>query len=420
MNKKSYWFYLEPYVHISIKRNNCLLYNTLNGKILEYYNEPEITKVIKRLLLKKSLLVIKLTEEDMNHRPKILRFVKKTKKYFMGDLIDTKFSSGKPIQMMPILNILKDIQKLKKDSSRSIGENIMKYLTEVSFYLNNHCDLKCSICKDAYRQFLCCHKDKQRQIELGISQINDFLEQAGGSNLHQINILGGNILKYSKLKDLINILIGCQVKKVFYLNYLNINFGEEKLDIIKLCRPILQILATFPIDETKLRDTLDLIKQKKIDYQLKFIIQNEEEIEKTNSLISDINIDKVIFQPYFNNRNQTFFDKYVFVKKEQLLKSKPTPKDIYTRTSINPLNFGRIIIFSNGTIYANVNANIIGTLGKNSIYDAIYCEMENGKSWRRTRTKVNPCKNCIFDLLCPPLSNYEFVLERNNLCHIWK
>ncbi len=53
-----------------------------------------------------------------------------------------------------------------------------------------------------------------------------------------------------------------------------------------------------------------------------------------------------------------------------------------------------------------------------TIHGRTYKEMYRGKSWRRIRKKVEPCKKCTFEALCPPLSNYEYALGANNLCHI--
>jgi hypothetical protein len=46
-SKKSYWFYIDPYVHISVKNTIALLYNTLSGKILEVKNTPSVIKIIR-------------------------------------------------------------------------------------------------------------------------------------------------------------------------------------------------------------------------------------------------------------------------------------------------------------------------------------------------------------------------------------
>ena len=87
---------------------------------------------------------------------------------------------------------------------------------------------------------------------------------------------------------------------------------------------------------------------------------------------------------------------------------------------MNPLNFGKLFILNNGDIYANLNSTKIGIHGKDSISKVLYRELNKKNSWLQTRKNVEPCTNCVFDVLCPPISNYEYVLRKNNLCHIWK
>ena len=46
--------------------------------------------------------------------------------------------------------------------------------------------------------------------------------------------------------------------------------------------------------------------------------------------------------------------------------------------------------------------------------------MDKGKSWWKLRTNIKPCNNCLYNLLCPPISNYEYVIGKYNLCNIKK
>ena len=63
-SKKSYWLYIDPYVHISVKNTTALLYNTLSGKILEVKNRPSVNKIIKRLKMLDNIYVIKLFQRE--------------------------------------------------------------------------------------------------------------------------------------------------------------------------------------------------------------------------------------------------------------------------------------------------------------------------------------------------------------------
>ncbi|MCP4152978.1 MAG: hypothetical protein GY757_34920 [bacterium] len=104
--------------------------------------------------------------------------------------------------------------------------------------------------------------------------------------------------------------------------------------------------------------------------------------------------------------------------KTMIRETRPEREELLAKQVINPNYFGKIVVSSKGDIYANVNPPPIGKLGKETLYNVVYKELYSGRSWRRLRTQVKPCRNCIYEGLCPPLSNYETVLKRNNMCTV--
>jgi len=53
------------------------------------------------------------------------------------------------------------------------------------------------------------------------------------------------------------------------------------------------------------------------------------------------------------------------------------------------------------------------------LLDIIYQMLKNKTGdWFLIRSQVEPCKKCIYNFLCPPVSNYEFVMNSNNLCNV--
>ena len=81
-----YWLFLEPYVYISILEEEALLYNTLDGAILHFYDK-DIINLIKELNILDNLGVIpiKFTAND-----KISSFVDDLRNLFMGDVVPIK------------------------------------------------------------------------------------------------------------------------------------------------------------------------------------------------------------------------------------------------------------------------------------------------------------------------------------------
>lgn len=415
---RSYWFYIEPYVHIAAKGNRALFYNTMNGKPREYDN-PVIVKLIKKLDSEKNLLVIKLTEKELQN-PEISEFVKEVRADYAGDLIDTSYSQKRPIQMRPRVKIQKDVEEVTDDGESFMGEGIMENLSEISLYLTDRCSRDCSFCRDGYKQFLTCTKGRGSGVrELEIEKIEQFISETGGSSVFRFNILGGDIFSYPQFAAVVRLLDKTTKVKTYYTHYLDLIDREDELALIGNDLSYLNVMVDFPVSQEELEKAASLCKQRVKNFEFVFVIQEEKEIEITQNICSRLNIGAVSFKPYYNGKNLDFFKENVFSRKEDLWLSKPGLKDIYTRMKVNTDHFGKVTVLSSGAVHANVTRGKIGVLGRDSLYDVVFKEMYEGKSWRKPRSKVAPCKSCIYCFLCPPVSNYEYALKRHNLCEMW-
>jgi pseudo-rSAM protein len=419
-NTKGYWFSIEPYVYVSRGKDRLLLYNSLSGKALEYKSTQaggqKIFTLMETLQAPGNLRVAPLSGEDLQD-PGVSQLVTDARRYFMGDLIDVSYSKGKPVQMMPAVTIVKDAGKLENEPHRSAGEDIMRYLTEIFLYINNACSRQCAVCDAGFMQFPCCTARDNQDNELDLVKIKNFFKELTSTSLTSLNILGGDIFSHTRFEELMKMLNPLPVKKTFYSHYLNITAGSEKLRLFNPAASLLKIPVTFPINREGLAIALDATDKAKLQAEVVFIIQNEIEYEQAEAVISSLRIGRSEYQPWYNGENLEFFKENIFTDKEDILASKPTLKTIHTNSVVNAPNFGRLTIFSNGEIFANVNAARLGILGEHSLYDVLYREMHEGKSWRRIRKNVEPCKGCTLEALCPPLSNYTYAIGRSDLCN---
>lgn len=417
--RRQYWFYIDTYVHISIKKDAVLFYNSYTGKILEYSGKPDILGLTGRLLSSKNLRVIRLSERELNN-PIIHAFVNEIRDHFMGDLIDVSLSEGKPIQMPPIVKVQRDVKYLRGEPGRSVGEDMMEYLSDVSLYINNRCGQNCTICSRAYCQFLCCTAAKTRGHELNIKYVKRFINEIKDCSLLNLNILGGDIFMYSKLDELLELINSIQAQKNYFIHYLNVAAHRYLLNILISSKTMIKIPISFPVDERKLKTAIETAASLGVEAAFYFVIRSEKDFEDAEVLISQLHIKNQEFHALYDGTNFDFFRENIFIDREEIEDVRPSLKDIYARGTVNPLNFGHLTILANGGIYANVNKSRLGFLGKHSIYDIVFKEMKNGESWRLIRKNVLPCKSCTFEKLCPPISNYNVAIGKNNLCHIWQ
>ena len=412
-----YWLYLHPYVHSAIKKERAVIYNTLNGKILEYKENKKIVRLINRLNSDSNLYVIKLKEEEID--ASLSQFIKDIRKFYMGDLIDTIHSPNKPIQLKPMLNLQKTFDYLTTYGNKSkilINDELGEYLNVVTLYINDRCDLSCPMCSTAYKQFLCCFKTDIGRKEIAINHISQLINEIKNINLYKFNILGGNIFLYSKLFELIPLLNSINVIKEFYVHYLHLDDGREYSELFSDENNHLSIFIHFPLKMEEFNQRMSLLNHYDIGKRIHFLIEKDEDMAKAERVISDYQIEDYILTPYYNGNNLKFFKENVFLNRDSIIESKPTMNDIFARMTINTSDFKKLTILSNGDVYANLNNPKIGKLGKDYLFDLMYKELNEGKSWTKVRKHVSPCKGCVYNALCPPISNYEYIIGRYNLC----
>jgi pseudo-rSAM protein len=414
MNRnKKYWLFLDGHTHCFVKDHEVLFYNSLNGKVLKNSN-PKIIELGKQLLSKENLHVIEIDQEAIAV-PDIAQFITNLRGEFMGDLIDTALTKEKPVQMMPMVKLDRDIKYLQEHPMRSVGDFLMNYLSELNIFLNGDCQQDCSICSYAYRQSHCCTKKEGQEISWEKLQL--FLMEAATSTILNFNLYGGNILQYSHLKELTEVLNESPATKKLHIHYSNL-LKADNLNLFQ--KPGYEIKLIVPVnnDADQLSQALQMGQQYGLNLSVIFFIESEEDYLATEQKIKSLSIENYSISPLFNGNNSAFFEENIFLEEQDICESKPSSKDIYAREKINTNFFGKLFLLSNGDIHANVNHEKLGVLGQDTLAQILYSEMETEKSWRQTRALVKPCSDCAFEKLCPSISPYEEVMERYNMCHI--
>ena len=137
--------------------------------------------------------------------------------------------------------------------------------------------------------------------------------------------------------------------------------------------------------------------------------------------VNENNIENYSIQPYFNGDNTAFFEENVYISKDDILckENVVTMKDVFIKQTINLNQFGKLFILNNGKIHTSLLRKPIGEFGKDSIHSILYKELKENKNLYKTRDKLIPCKNCLYNFLCPPISNYEKVIKKQNLCNVY-
>ncbi|MDL2239135.1 TIGR04150 pseudo-rSAM protein [Bacteroidales bacterium OttesenSCG-928-K22] len=402
---KKYWLSIENWVYVSTTMATILLYNTRNGQYIINDIKKNID-IIKQLHEKTALGVIMLDNNLINEKD-IYCFIKEGIQKEILTITEQNEQKIKPIRLMPILNIQRSAEKLNGEDDRSIGENALYYLKELTIHINDNCNLSCSYCAKANKQFHCCSKNNN--LELSENILHSIAKQIKYAPISKLNIIGGDILSYPLLEKIPEIFKEKKDNIHFWSNYKN--FSNSTLPIVW------DILIDFPINEQILSKLISNNKEKETQYNYHFIVQGINEVNFVEEITNNFEIQNFEIHPYYNGGNIDFFETCVFLNEEDILSNVVSQRRIFCNQALNTNFFGGITILSNGDVTANINTPVLGNIISTSLLELITQELERNTAWRKIRS-LYPCNDCLYQFLCPPISNYEMILEKNNLCKL--
>ena len=389
-NKETYWVVIYPYVFIFNKGGKTLFYNSETGESIFSETNREILE-----LSKPENMYSLLVDENVLTKSHVFRQI--IEKHF-GELIPFEKCNKKPVSIYPQCLI-----------ERQEEEELIFELKELTIMLTGECSLKCIGCDYIYKQCLWCHK---KADVIPFNRIKSFLGFIPLSGVSQINIIGGDILTYVSIDEFLLYVTEFKVKIRIFLHYELVNKHLEKL--LKLFGNYdfsLVLLINSPFIYEVLLEITRKFEKFKVNY--KVLVSSEKDYENAIKLSSNDNLDII---PIYNGKNLSFFVDNVFLNKEDIINSHVSMKEIFAHKLINTNTFGKLVVYPDGQIFANVNKSPIGTIDDN-IYKIIQSQLIEGSDWRSIRINKE-CLNCLFQWLCPSPSDYGIVLNVKNMCHL--
>lgn len=147
----SFWFTLSKHTYVSFNSNTpLLLYNTNTGKSM-VVSKPACIDIVHKVYAPSNLGVIEI--EPQNLDTEALDFVEKSISLGIGMKMEKSISTSKPINLLPILNLQNDVEKLiSTGETHLIGDHISDYLTSLNLYIANQCNQSCAHCGEYFRQ----------------------------------------------------------------------------------------------------------------------------------------------------------------------------------------------------------------------------------------------------------------------------
>ncbi|HWR94937.1 MAG TPA: TIGR04150 pseudo-rSAM protein [Flavobacterium sp.] len=377
-----YWFTIEPYVFIGLTNKCVLLYNTLDCATIES-DESEVINLLQEMLQKKNYGVILLSEKRLQNKS-INDFITELREKYMGDIIDTTLSKGKPIQLIPFFNFSStDRLKLYKKHNFSSDRNILANLSEISIHVDSTTD--------------------SRKLISFLQSVPDRLI---------FNIVG-NLGKLTNYEELLSFLNQCSSPKNIVCSY------KSVIPIKPAFKNnfMYNIGVDFPIHSQFWNNSIQMLRNQSLPFEYTFNVSSLNDCQQSEQLIEQFQIERCRINPVYTGDNILFFKENIFLSKEDILSTHISIRNIFANQSINIFDFGKINILPNGDVFSNLNHPSLGNIYKSNIYDIVQKELFEGKSWLRIRNQA-PCDACVFQWLCPPPSNYEIAIGRPNLCYV--
>jgi len=375
-----YWFTIEPYVFVGITNKNVMLYNTLDGVIIESDKE-DVIGLLREILQTENCGVVLLTNERYN-QIEIKDFIREVRGKFMGDIIDISLSKGKPVQLLPYFNF-PDKQEIYKKHNFSSLKNVSENLSEISIHIDSNTN---------------------------ITKLMPFLQSIPGSPTFNIN---GNMKEVPNYNELLSYFDHHKSPKNMLCSYKNVIALQPSFKNNFSYR----ITVNFSIDMEQWNRARQILINQTFPVEYVFDVSSDEDCQQAEHLVEQFQIEKYRLNPVFTGDNLPFFEENVFLAKEDILATPMNIKDFFARQAMNIYDFGKINIMPNGDVYANLNHPVLGNIFKDGMSEIIQKEIDEGLSWFRIRNQV-PCTDCVYQWLCPSPSNYEIAIGRYNLCHV--
>lgn len=405
------YFVMNESVYISdVINNKILIYDTASGNRLSINTQEEIDNCLNIYSSENNGVVnVSETTDRQNH-------------IFYQKLVDKGFAyystidraKDKPFIFLPLLSLNDDLDK-KGDNYDEILNLIRldsgKYLKSINLHLQNKCSIGCENCLAFHLQINKC-VSQSISSRLSFNQVKMIIDNLQCTNVQKINLLGGDLSLYPKLDNVVEYLLlntNYEITITLQLTTENIQLFRE---LRMLSNKITFKFLVLPklLNKKVKKNILSLLKYDETSFA--FYISSENEYVEFKSLKLDMYSDKIKLYPVENSNTRChFLINNISYSKDDIFFEPISIHKILRNQKLNANFFGHFSIYADGTVRANPNTSVIGNIFKDDIRDVIYYELVASKTWRLVRKK-HKCSSCLFQDLCPPISNYELVFDR--------
>ena len=399
---KKYRLVLNQNTFLWIKNKEGLAYQSKNYREFVFSLSEKLRQICRHLLVLDHLYTIELTEEELNISD-VRIFVDQLLEIDAGRLVSDTSTNKGIVSMKPVLKILEPVSYFVQKNERGVGGNIIQYIHELTFYINGSKYGN----NQYYRQTI--FPVKHESI-LEKEKILHFIRNSKNPFLANINLVG-NIFSFPNFEELLHLIETFEIKVTICITASDILSNKELLKKTDWYDKIyFRILMD---NKDAINQVITFWEGLRIPFYVDFLIFSEQDFLDIEQISTTINGS---FVPVYNGENIVFFESNIFICQEEIHSSALSKREIFKRQATNIFHFGKLTVLADGKVYADVNQTHLGTIA-DTAYSIVYKEFTEGTSWFRIRD-FKPCKDCIYQWLCPSPSNYETIIGKPNLCHV--
>ncbi|MDR1346009.1 MAG: TIGR04150 pseudo-rSAM protein [Bacteroidales bacterium] len=407
MQNKKYWLGILPHVYYAQQKGKALLYNTKTGAHILTDSKLIIT-LLEQMHEKQNLGVIRVEAAISEQHSAFIRESAAKNICFIAEAVENQ---PKPIQLMPVLNLQRDMEKLQREDDRFIGESVLHYLSDITIYLNDSCSLHCCHCGQYDRQTAHCYKT-DRTTHFDFELLQQLFQQLACAPLRMLRITGGNIFEYRYFNELCSWLKKKKIYPMFGIHCQNVDFAQ----LHKIKEFPLEIFVNFPAQKEIVHKT-GAAELPRCSYS--FLITGEPEYAAACAMAEECHLENYKITPIYTGNNVSFFEENIYVTEQDIVSERVPQRMIFAHQKLNSHFFGALHIYPNGDVKANPNQAVTGNIVQDKLLQIAERELTVNTAWRQIRNG-EPCGQCLYQFLCPSPSNYEWVIGRQNLCSVQK
>ncbi len=399
---KKYKLILDSDTFLWINNNEGLIYQSENFRAFVFSLSSKLDEICWHLLAIEHLYTVELTEDELNDGD-VHYFADQLVDMGAGQLLLNNSTDKGTVSLMPVLKIQDQINDFVWKHEQGIGGSIIQHIHELTFYINGS-----KYGNDHY--YLQTIFPRNDALTLISEKILRFIRNSRNLFLSNINLVG-DIFSYPGYEELLNNIIIFDIPVTIFITAGDFFDHEKQIKKIKWHNKIrFNILVDQKVNINRLVAVLNDID---VSFLPTFLIFSEQDYLRVEQISTTFNGNIV---PLYDGQNIDFFESSIFISQEDILASGLSKREVFMRQAANIHHFGKLTILLDSKVYADVNQVPLGTID-DTPYSLVYKEFTEGKSWFRIRD-LAPCKDCIYQWLCPSPSNYETVIGRPDLCHV--